>query len=283
MLQPDKLKKLATILQTLNEDTVSSKQLVELLAPIIGVVQKAVSDTKAVAQSSQDMATTAQKTLQDGLAEIKRQTEATDTKLSAQTQATLNKALAALAEIQSIKVKDGDPGEQGPPGPAGSADTPEQIWDKLNQLPEDYQLDAKRIKGLPEARSYHMFGGSTSRIVTVKDEGTVISKLLRSLNFVGAGVQATTDQNGNITVTVSGGAAANESNGETLTDSGNHTTFTFAHAPKAGGVRNVWQQQTGQLLSPTTDYTVSGSTLTATVAQMDGNGNSYTLISNYTY
>ena len=286
MLQPDKLKKLQTILDTLKEDTVSSTQLAALLAPIITVVQKAVADTTAVAVASQEMAATAQKTFQDGLNELKGQIDITNANLSTQTQAVLVKAIAALDQVQSIEVKDGEPGQPGPqglPGPAGSPDTPEQIWEKLNQLPDDYQLDAKRIKDLPQPRNYNMFGGSTSRVVTVKDEGTTISKLLRSLNFVGSGVQATTDQNGNITVTITGGAAANESNGETLTDSGNHTTFTFAHAPKAGGVRNVWQKETGQLLTPTADYTVSGSTLTSTYPQLDANGIPYTLISNYTY
>jgi hypothetical protein len=201
---------------------------------------------------------------------------------------------------QGAKGDKGDRGDQGPqgergldgldgiggqPGKDGNPDTPEQILAKLHSLPpeEQYQIDASHIKGLPESKNYHMFGGSTSRIVTVKDEGTVISKLLRSLNFVGSGVQATSDHSGNITITISGGTAASESNGETLTDSGNHTTFTFAHAPQAGGVRNVWQKETGQLLTPTADYTVAGSTLTATSAQVDGNGNPFTLIANYTY
>lgn len=186
----------------------------------------------------------------------------------------------------------GEPGEQGSPGQNGSPgvtggngspDTAEQIVEKLETLKGDDRLDASAIKNLPEAKQTTIFGGGGGgNSLAVYDEATLLTKIARTIKFVGAGVQATVTSGNVITVTISG-SASSESNGETLTDSGNHKTFTFANAPSSGGVRNVWIKQTGQLLTPTTDYSVAGSTLTAVNTQVDGNGTAYTLISNYTY
>lgn len=174
-------------------------------------------------------------------------------------------------------------GSNGAPGKDGSPDTGEQIVTKLESLNGDSRLDASAIKNLPEAKVTNLFGGGGgTRGIRVYDETTLLTKIVNAMKFVGAGVQATVDGNGVVTVTITG-SASSESNGEVLTDSGTHLSFTFAHAPSSGGVRNVWQKETGQMLTPTTDYTISGSTLTAVRAQVDGNGTAYTLISNYTY
>ncbi len=172
--------------------------------------------------------------------------------------------------------------KDGLPGKDGSSDTAAQIVEKLESLEDDNRLDASAIKNLPEAKHTTIFGGSPDRRIAAYDETTLLTKIVSAIKFAGAGVQATVDKSGVVTVTITG-SASSESNGETLTDSGDHTSFTFAHAPSTGGVRNVWRKESGQLLTPTTDYTIAGSTLTATSAQIDGDGNAFTLISNYTY
>ncbi len=172
----------------------------------------------------------------------------------------------------------GTDGKEGLNGKDGSPDTGTQIVEKINSLdPEnsDEQIDAVHIKNLPKEVKKHTF--AVQRNIAWYDETTLLIENPTKIKFAGAGVQATVDNEGSVIITVSGGASANESNGETLTPV-NGTTFTFAHAPTAGGVRNVWIAETGQLLTPTTDYSVSGSTLT-TVRDQTGS----TLISNYTY
>lgn len=161
-------------------------------------------------------------------------------------------------------------------------DDGEAIVAKINQNPtddDDCKIDASHIKNLPVGRNGAMLHGGF-RNLTVYDESTILTKAAQFIKFAGAGVQATLS-NGMVVVTITG-SAGNESNGEVLTPV-DSSHFTFAHAPATGGVRNVWRRETGQLLTPTTDYTISGSTLTATSPQVDGDGNAFTLISNYTY
>jgi hypothetical protein len=276
ILQPDKLAKLAAILATLKEDTVSSSQLAALLAPMIATVQRAIAESNVAAESSRQTAAEAQETFQAGLLDLQALLDASNAKLTANAQSVLDKAQAALNQISAIEVKDGqdgDDGAPGAPGKDGSPDTAEQIWEKLNSLPEDYQFDAKRITGLPEPRSYHVFGGSTSRVVTVEDEGTIISKLLRSLNFVGAGVEATSDQSGNITITIPGGSSNLTAADEDATDSGDHTAFTISHTPVTNTLL-VINENTGQAV-PSNAYTNTTTSIIFKASQQvdDGTGN----------
>src|SRR6185312_6909200 len=117
------------------------------------------------------------------------------------------------------------------------------------------QIDASHIKNLPKQIAQHSF--AVQRNIAWFDETTLLIDNPTKVKFVGAGVAATVDSEGSLIVTITG-SASSESNGETLTDSGDHTSFTFAHAPATGGVRNVWIKETGQLLTPTSDYTISG-------------------------
>lgn len=156
----------------------------------------------------------------------------------------------------------------------------QEIVTKINAEPleESRQIDFSHIKNAPKSSNV------VTRIanpVAVFDEGTLITDFIKELSFAGAGVQVAL-VDGRVVVTITG-SSSSESNNETLTDSGDHTTFTFANAPASGGVRNVWVKETGQLLTVTSDYSVSGTTLTATRSMTDGDGNAFTLISNYTF
>lgn len=173
--------------------------------------------------------------------------------------------------------------EQLPPVKDVILDSGEQIVDKINALPtndEEKKIDALHIKNLPKEVQKHTF--AVQRNLAWFDETTLVVDNPTQIKFQGAGVQISQDSTGALIVTISG-SAGNESNGEILTDTGDHTNFTFAHIPSIGGVRNVWIKETGQLLTVTSDYTIAGSTLTATRIMQDGDGNNFTLISNYTY
>ena len=175
-MQPDKLSKLKSILDVLKEDTVSSTQLTSLLAGLVKVIQTAVTDTKAVAQDSQEKALDAQKAFENGLSDIKRQLASTEANLSTKVQSVLKEAVAALDEARQIRLKapndgrdgkDGRDGQLGPAGKDGSPDTAEQILAKLNSLPtddENYQIDASRIKNLPKTSLFHVGGSGRMKV-----------------------------------------------------------------------------------------------------------------------
>jgi hypothetical protein len=186
---------------------------------------------------------------------------------------------------QGPKGDKGDRGEQGEPGldgadgkygrdgKDGSADSAEQILAKLNELPEDAQvkLPSRLIKDLPTPRSFTFAAGG--RNITVRDEGTVITKALRGLNYVGTGVSSTSDSNGNVTVTIPGGGGSMTAVDEYATDTGNHTTLTISHTPVANTLL-VINENTGQAV-PSNVYTNTTTSIIFNQSQQvdDGTGN----------
>lgn len=188
--------------------------------------------------------------------------------------------------IKGVDYFDGVKGEQGEPGISlpgkdGSPDTGEQIIQKINDTPTDSDellIDASHIKNLPKEVSKHTVG--FQRNTAWFDESTLVVDNPSRIKVVGAGAQLSMDSEGALVLTISGGASANESNGELLTDSGDHINFTFANAPT--GISVVWRGQTGQIQLPSS-YSVVGTTLTFTSAQVDGDGNAFTIYANSKY
>lgn len=92
--------------------------------------------------------------------------------------------------------------------------------------------------------------------VAIKDEGLTLTDAARSIDFQGSGVTGSAIGS-DVTESIPGGAGASTSPNETLTNTGDDTNFTFAHAPI--DVLAVWVSETGQVIS---DYSVVASTLT---------------------
>lgn len=291
---------LQKLLKLINTDRIiSPDDIQQVITALTAVLANNKRSTDGITAQAQDTIQRGVDYVTSELEKLRQETAASHSQTSSGVEARLTTALqevqGLVAEARAAMPKDGkDADETAIVGKVlEQIQLPEQkdvlldggveIVQKINQLtPEDDKIDASHIKNLPQLRGGGALHGGF-RNLKVYDEATIISKAVQTMKFVGAGVQATASADGSvITVTISG-SASSESNGEVLTDSGTHLSFTFAHAPSTGGVRNVWRKESGQLLTPTTDYTISGSTLTATSAQVDGDGNAFTLIANYTY
>ncbi len=166
-------------------------------------------------------------------------------------------------------------------------DAGEVIIKKINETPTDkdeYLIDVSHVKGFKKLIEKAGKGkeGSFSASIgpIVQDEGVSLPQQIY-LNFVGSGVSVTNDDTNHRTVvTISGGAASNESNGELLTPVGDTLSFTFANAPT--GISVVWRGESGQIQVPSS-YSVVGSTLTFSTAQTDGDGNAFSIYANSKY
>ena len=105
-------------------------------------------------------------------------------------------------------------------------------------------------------------GGSA---ITIKDEGSALSTAASSINFVGAGVTAS-GTGVDKTITIAGSNTTNNIIRETFTGNGSTTAFTLTNSFTTDGAVVFYN---GQHLTPTTDYSISGSTLTFTFAPVN--------------
>tara|TARA_B100001559_G_scaffold227751_1_gene191514 strand:- start:7178 stop:9118 length:1941 start_codon:yes stop_codon:yes gene_type:complete len=104
-------------------------------------------------------------------------------------------------------------------------------------------------------------GGGGGSAITVKDEGSALSTAASSLNFVGSSVTASgTGVDKTITITDPTYQVTNTVR-ETFTGNGSTTTFTLSNLFTTDGAVVFYN---GQHLTPTTDYAISGQTLTFT-------------------
>ena len=107
-------------------------------------------------------------------------------------------------------------------------------------------------------------GGGGSSGVTVQEEGSSLSTTGTTLNFVGAGVTASgTGATKTITIPTVGGIGANGTfGGDFTTGTGNGSTTTFTSPISTNLANNIIVSVDGLMQRPTTDYTVSGTTVT---------------------
>ncbi len=147
------------------------------------------------------------------------------------------------------------PGPQGTKGDAGkdgSPDTGEQIVQKINDLPtddDDKKIDAFHIKNFPKEIQKHTF--AVQRNIAWFDETTLIVDNPTRIKLAGAGIQAAMDSTGMLVITIPGGGGTPVD--ETLTDSGDHTTFTISQTPSVNTLL-VINENTGQAI-PVSAYT----------------------------
>lgn len=105
---------------------------------------------------------------------------------------------------------------------------------------------------------------------TIQDEGSALATRT-FLNFVGAGVTATDDSANNATkVTISGSATSFAVNEVPVgTVDGANVTFTLANTPSAG-TQQLYLNGLRQKAGAGNDYTISGATITMSVAPASG-------------
>ncbi len=143
--------------------------------------------------------------------------------------------------------------------------TPEETRNKLETLTGDERLDKSAIKGIDEALAQiastgkATFVSGTAKPIRLTNDGTLIDKNIRNLNFKGTAVTSIVrNADGTIDITLDAGAGSTTPvNNEVVSGSG--TTFTLAYTPTVGSV-NLYGY--GQRLTLTEDYTISGKNIT---------------------
>ena len=106
--------------------------------------------------------------------------------------------------------------------------------------------------------------GTVGAAITVQDEGSALSTSATTLNFVGAGVTAS-GSGATKTITISGGGGSGGSTnlgGQFTSGTGNGSTTTFTSPVNTNLANNLIVSVDGIMQRPTTDYTVSGTTVT---------------------
>jgi ElaB/YqjD/DUF883 family membrane-anchored ribosome-binding protein len=151
----DKIERLRQILNVANEDTVSYKQLSELLKGLAVVITKAKDENRAISDELKALFRDSVSYLKGEheklISKVENLNDKRLSKLEQENRKVLEKALEALDEIKSIVVVDGIDGKDGKDGKDGSPDTRDEIVDKINSGKEkDKKIEAKQITGLPE-------------------------------------------------------------------------------------------------------------------------------------
>ena len=113
--------------------------------------------------------------------------------------------------------------------------------------------------------------GTVGAAITVQDEGSALSTSATTLNFVGAGVTAS-GSGATKTITISGGGSSGSTNlgGQFTSGTGNGSTTTFTSPINTNLANNLIVSVDGIMQRPTTDYTVSGTTVTFGTAPPSG-------------
>ena len=105
--------------------------------------------------------------------------------------------------------------------------------------------------------------GTVGAAITVQEEGSSLSTSATTLNFVGAGVTAS-GTGATKTITISGGGSSGSTNlgGQFTSGTGNGSATTFTSPINTNLANNLIVSVDGIMQRPTTDYTVSGTTVT---------------------
>lgn len=247
------------------------------------------SDLQSISQAVKTAISRIESTASDNYAK-------TDEKLTKEQESALNdiqfkiEALIAEAQQKLDEVKSGDDGEDADEErvitevlarlPEPKEETSETVRDLLETLQGEDRLKIDAIDKLREeldrlekeikSKNTTVYGGASG--VGVLDEGTTIAVKAHWLNFTGAGVSVSNVGNQTV-IQIAGG-----SGGTPVQDSDviSGTTITLAHAPTAN---TLLLYINGQFQHPVTDYTLSGTTISALPAEADGL--TYTVIYEY--
>ena len=159
--------------------------------------------------------------------------------------------------------RDGNNGERGLPGVKGEkGDKGDSGKDAEFDTEKIIDQVTKRIPipSIPISPFAHSGGGAPR--LTVRDEGGIIARDVGVIDFVGAGVSASSQGNGIVIITIAGGSG-NFADNETPTGTinGTNDTFTLAQTPSPAASLLVYLN--GQLQTAGgEDYTLSGTTIT---------------------
>lgn len=251
------------ILNLLGKNTISPVQLGTIIRTLISEMRKTQSESKTVSayaktaldKAIKDFNTQGERLLKANETAYNKKVFDTEGEATLKIAAYLREAKKVLAAIKKMEFKDGVDGKKGEdgidgaPGKDGSPDTAEEIAEKLNGLKEVLNWDV--IKNKPEFNQTIVHeGGHAGGMETPLVDFTTGLPLPKSA--LGAW---RVNQNGG------GGSTTNFVDNEVV--AGVATSWTLANTPIVGSVHLY---ANGQRLIPTTDYSISGATITTVLS-----------------
>lgn len=158
-------------------------------------------------------------------------------------------------------------------------------YEDLKDKPDLVDLIKKYTAHL-EQQDRGVYAAPTYPLLTVKDEGTVISEHVKSIDFRGANISITDLGDGNLVATIVGGAGANiETVVVTAVQSGDDVTIDLTQLPHTF-VSLQWASKNGQILKPgamdpsgVSSWTLAGNILT--IYWADAAGDSFQTSTTY--
>jgi hypothetical protein len=142
----------------------------------------------------------------------------------------------------------------------------------------NFKFDADQSVGSGQDNHVLTYDNSTGKIsleasaggggsaITIQEEGSSLSTAASTINFVGAGVTAS-GSGTTKTITVGSNIIATGNTAETFTGNGSLTAFTLTNTFTTTSAVVFYN---GQHLTPTSDYAISGQTLTFTFTPVNG-------------
>jgi hypothetical protein len=170
----DKIAKLKTMLELLQNDTITPQELTKFLAAVVGAVNQAKIDLKSLSKENLDTIKASVALIAKERLALLSEVDEKNSKASTKFDVQLAEVRTLLEEVKAIEVKDGEDGKDADEElvvetvlariPKPEEMSGESIVDKINDLSVDpeNQIDAAHIKNLPEM-ARQMVGGVVAR------------------------------------------------------------------------------------------------------------------------
>lgn len=162
---PNKLEKLKQLLELMQNDTITPKQVKEFLDYVLQTITNAKKDIQELSQEYLDLIQKAVVLVENNKVNTLQEIVSEKQNFKSEIDLTFNEVKQFLSEVKKLKTTKGEDGkdgytpikgkdyfdgENGKDGENGSPDTPEEIREKLETLEGENRLDASAIKNLPE-------------------------------------------------------------------------------------------------------------------------------------
>lgn len=271
----DKVKDiLKEILQEMQTETVTPALLKQFITQVLAYVRDSKNEFETLSAENMEKVENAISFINSNIEKSLVKMEDEKTNFSKQSNIKFNTWENRILQLlNDLKMKEGKPGKDADEKRVvdkvvdnlsktlaemlPESETGESMVDKINDLPtdtDDYKIDASHIKNLPEAKGGVTMGGTRflSRMADVYINNLQDGDVLTWEDSIKKWI--------NVPL---GGAVGEFVNNEIITGSGSGTDFTLDFAPIAGSLQIY---ALGQRLVPTTDYSVSGTTLTTVLS-----------------
>lgn len=174
MNENNKLEKLKSVLELLQNDTVTPQKLAQFVTTLVKIVKDSKESMESTSQETKDYLNKAISYLDSEhsklIEKVNTETSKIDTKLTKKLEKSIFDMKVMCEDLMMYKPidgKDGIDGIDGKDGKDGSPDTAKEIKDKLETLKGEERLDSSAIKGLDTLEK-----GITNRAIEILDSRT---------------------------------------------------------------------------------------------------------------